>query len=104
IFRAAHELDGALRVVYLENYEMDLGALLTSGCDLWLNNPMKPLEASGTSGMKAALNGVPSLSVVDGWWVEGHVEGITGWSIGDSDAVEPDSAADAADLYAKLER
>jgi starch phosphorylase len=104
IYRAAHELDGALRVVYLENYEMDLGALLTSGADLWLNNPMKPLEASGTSGMKAALNGVPSLSVLDGWWVEGHVEGITGWSIGDSDAVEPDSAADAADLYAKLER
>lgn len=104
IFQASRELDGALRVVYLENYEMDLGALLTSGSDLWLNNPMKPLEASGTSGMKAALNGVPSLSVLDGWWVEGHVEGITGWSVGDSDAVEPDSAADAADLYAKLER
>jgi starch phosphorylase len=103
IYRAAHDLDGALRVVYLENYEMDLGALLTSGADLWLNNPMKPLEASGTSGMKAALNGVPSLSVLDGWWVEGHVEGITGWSIGDSDASEPNSTADAADLYSKLE-
>ncbi|HEY9478724.1 MAG TPA: alpha-glucan family phosphorylase [Gemmatimonadaceae bacterium] len=104
IFQAAHELDGALRVVYLENYEMDLGALLTSGVDLWLNNPMKPLEASGTSGMKAAINGVPSLSVLDGWWVEGHVEGITGWSIGDAAATAPDSAAEASDLYAKLER
>ena len=104
IFRAAHELDGALRVVYLENYEMDLGALLTSGVDLWLNNPMKPLEASGTSGMKAAINGVPSLSVLDGWWVEGHVEGITGWSIGNAEATAPDSAAEAHDIYTKLER
>jgi starch phosphorylase len=104
IFQAARELDGALRVVYLENYEMDLGALLTSGVDLWLNNPMKPLEASGTSGMKAAINGVPSLSVLDGWWVEGHVEGVTGWSIGTADASQPDSAAEAADLYSKLER
>ncbi|HET7550128.1 MAG TPA: alpha-glucan family phosphorylase [Gemmatimonadaceae bacterium] len=104
IFRAAHELDGALRVVYLENYEMDLGALLTSGVDLWLNNPMKPLEASGTSGMKAAINGVPSLSVLDGWWVEGHVEGVTGWSIGDSDAADSNSVAEADDLYTKLER
>jgi starch phosphorylase len=103
IFQAARELDGALRVVYLENYEMDLGALLTSGVDLWLNNPMKPLEASGTSGMKAAINGVPSLSVLDGWWVEGHVEGITGWSIGDSDTADSNSA-EAEDLYTKLER
>ena len=102
IFQAARELDGALRVVYLENYEMDLGALLTSGVDLWLNNPMKPLEASGTSGMKAAINGVPSLSVLDGWWVEGHVEGVTGWSIGDASA-DSDSAAEAESLYAKLE-
>jgi starch phosphorylase len=104
IFQAAQELDGALRVVYLENYEMDLGAFLTSGVDLWLNNPMKPLEASGTSGMKAALNGVPSLSVLDGWWVEGHVEGITGWSIGDAEATDPNSAAEASELYTKLER
>lgn len=103
IFQAARDLDGLLRVVYLENYEMDLGALLTSGVDLWLNNPMKPLEASGTSGMKAALNGVPSLSVLDGWWVEGHVEGITGWSIGDS-ASDSNSAAEAESLYTKLER
>ena len=104
IFEAAHELEGSIRVVYLENYDMELGALLTSGVDLWLNNPMKPLEASGTSGMKAAINGVPSLSVLDGWWVEGHVEGVTGWAIGDGDPSEPDSAAESADLYSKLER
>ncbi|HEY9449697.1 MAG TPA: alpha-glucan family phosphorylase [Gemmatimonadaceae bacterium] len=104
VFRAARELEGSIRVVYLENYEMDLGALLTSGVDLWLNNPMKPLEASGTSGMKAALNGVPSLSVLDGWWVEGHVEGVTGWSIGNGNATEPNSAAEANDMYLKLER
>lgn len=64
---------------------------------------MKPLEASGTSGMKAALNGVPSLSVRDGWWIEGHVEGATGWSIG-SDESEGDQSRDAQDLYLKLER
>ena len=104
IHQAAASLSGEVTVVYVENYEMEIAATMIAGVDLWLNNPMKPLEASGTSGMKAALNGVPSLSVLDGWWVEGHVEGITGWSVGDSDAVEPDSAADAADLYAKLER
>jgi glycogen phosphorylase len=71
--------------------------------DLWLNNPMKPLEASGTSGMKAALNGVPSFSVLDGWWVEGHVEGVTGWSIGGPE-LEADPTRDAVDLYIKLER
>jgi glycogen phosphorylase len=102
IHKAAAELGDALRVVYLENYEMDLGRLMTGGVDLWLNNPLRPLEASGTSGMKAALNGVPSLSVLDGWWVEGHVEGVTGWSIGPDDASDP--AGDAPDMYNKLER
>jgi len=84
IFAKARELSGVVRVVYLEDYDMTLGGLLTSGVDLWVNNPQPPLEASGTSGMKAALNGVPSLSVLDGWWVEGHVEGVTGWSIGEA--------------------
>jgi starch phosphorylase len=103
IFEAAETLGDRVRVVYLENYEMSLGQLMTSGVDLWLNNPMKPLEASGTSGMKAALNGVPSLSVLDGWWVEGCVEGVTGWSIGDSDFPEANPDSDAAALYMKLE-
>lgn len=104
IFQAGQELGDDLTVVYLENYGMDLGALLTSGCDLWLNNPMRPLEASGTSGMKAALNGVPSLSVLDGWWIEGCFEGATGWSIGDDARLPQDPARDIEELYLKLER
>ena len=104
IFEAAASLEDTVKVVYLENYDMNLGALMTSGSDIWLNNPMRPLEASGTSGMKAALNGVPSLSVLDGWWVEGHVEGVTGWSIGDDDELPADPAEDIAELYYKLER
>jgi glycogen phosphorylase len=104
VFEGAASLGEDVRVVWLENYEMGLGKLLTSGVDLWLNTPMRPLEASGTSGMKAALNGIPSLSVLDGWWVEGHVEGITGWSIGDEgDTSVPDRERDARDMYSKLE-
>ncbi|MEO8705395.1 MAG: alpha-glucan family phosphorylase, partial [Kofleriaceae bacterium] len=73
------------QIVFLENYDMTLGALLTRGADIWLNNPRRPLEASGTSGMKAAMNGVPNLSILDGWWPEGCVHGVTGWKIGDPD-------------------
>ena len=80
------------QVVFLENYDMRLGALLTRGTDVWLNNPRRPLEASGTSGMKAAMNGVPNLSILDGWWPEGCEHGVTGWKIGD-----PDPADDAFD-------
>ena len=80
IFKVAAELKEIIRVVYLEEYDMELAKYLCSGVDLWLNTPQKPEEASGTSGMKAALNGVPSLSILDGWWIEGHVEGVTGWS------------------------
>jgi starch phosphorylase len=87
VIRRVHEardaLRGAVSVAYLANYDMELGKLLCAGVDIWLNTPLPPREASGTSGMKAALNGVPSLSVLDGWWVEGHIEGVTGWSIGD---------------------
>jgi starch phosphorylase len=72
-------------VVFLENYDMRTGALMTRGADIWLNNPRRPLEASGTSGMKAAMNGVPNVSVLDGWWPEGCVHGVTGWKIGDPD-------------------
>ena len=101
IYSAATALQGLVQVVYLENYEMDIAHLMTSGVDLWLNTPTKPLEASGTSGMKAALNGVPSYSVLDGWWVEGCIDGVTGWSIG---RARSDASEEIADLYVKLER
>src|SRR5687768_9502148 len=104
IFDASHQLGAAVRVVYLENYDMNLGRVLTSGCDVWLNNPIPPLEASGTSGMKAALNGVPSFSVLDGWWIEGCHEGTTGWGIGGDRERPRDPSGDATDLYDKLER
>jgi starch phosphorylase len=103
IHEAARALADTITVVYVENYEMAIAAKIVAGVDLWLNNPMKPLEASGTSGMKAALNGVPSLSVLDGWWIEGHVEGVTGWSIGGSEP-EGDQSKDAGEIYLKLER
>ena len=85
---------------------MDLAKLLTAGVDVWLNTPKPPLEASGTSGMKAALNGVPSLSVLDGWWIEGHIEGVTGWAVGEPAQPQEDGnrdARDAASLYEKLD-
>jgi starch phosphorylase len=104
IFEAAAILTADVRVVYLENYDMALGKLLCSGVDVWLNTPLRPQEASGTSGMKAALNGVPSCSVLDGWWIEGHIEGVTGWSIGDENMTENDSLAEAKSLYEKLEQ
>jgi starch phosphorylase len=103
IFEAAAPLRDTVPVVYLEDYDMTLGKLVCSGVDLWLNNPQKPHEASGTSGMKAALNGVPSLSVLDGWWIEGHVEGVTGWSIGDDWYAESNLARETMSLYDKLE-
>jgi starch phosphorylase len=103
IHHAAREVADMVTVVYVENYEMAIASKIVAGVDLWLNNPMKPLEASGTSGMKAALNGVPSLSVLDGWWIEGHVEGVTGWSIGGTDP-DGDQSKDANEIYLKLER
>jgi len=103
IFELSKELRDVATVVYLENYDMDLARTLCAGVDVWLNTPERPLEASGTSGMKAALNGVPSLSVLDGWWIEGHVEGVTGWAIGDHDDAAPDPTREANALYDKLE-
>lgn len=103
IFEAATALNATIPVIYLEEYDMTLAKYLCSGVDLWLNTPQKPQEASGTSGMKAALNGVPSFSVLDGWWVEGHVEGVTGWSIGDDWQSESNPEREIASLYHKLE-
>ncbi len=100
VIELSHQLsEGLLKIVYLENYEWKLGGLLTSGVDLWLNTPKRPYEASGTSGMKAALNGVPSLSILDGWWIEGWIEGVTGWAIEDRE----DEMEEALSLYEQLE-
>jgi starch phosphorylase len=107
IFRSKERLNAEIKIAYLEDYDLELGRLITSGVDLWLNTPEPPLEASGTSGMKAALNGVPSLSILDGWWIEGHIEGVTGWSIGENGrgmGDEVDRSKDAASLYDKLEQ
>lgn len=108
IMAARTALRPEVEVVYLENYDWALARLLVAGVDVWLNTPQPPLEASGTSGMKAALNGVPSLSVLDGWWLEGWVEGVTGWAIGEccpSDATaEFRARCDAPSLYQKLEQ
>jgi starch phosphorylase len=102
VYEAARQLGDAIRIVYVENYEMAIAAKIVAGVDVWLNTPRPPLEASGTSGMKAALNGVPSLSTLDGWWVEGCIENMTGWAIGDGDDLGDGFDADA--LYDKLER
>ncbi|NWG73523.1 MAG: alpha-glucan family phosphorylase [Rubrivivax sp.] len=105
VFEHIAALRGKLDVVYLEDYDMALARRMVAGVDLWLNTPLPPLEASGTSGMKAAMNGVPQLSVLDGWWIEGCIEGVTGWAIvdGHATAAGEDRAADAAALYGKLE-
>lgn len=111
IFTAAKNLRDEIKIVYLPNYDMALGKILTAGVDVWLNTPQPPMEASGTSGMKAAINGVPSLSILDGWWIEGCIEGITGWAIGNhsrrvDDAKNPQDSRskDAASLYEKLQQ
>lgn len=97
----ANQLVDEVNIVFLENYNMHLGRLITSGVDLWLNTPIRPNEASGTSGMKAALNGVPNLSVIDGWWAEGCKDNENGWAIGSPDSCN--DIADAESLYFKLE-
>ncbi|HUJ19512.1 MAG TPA: alpha-glucan family phosphorylase [Nitrospirota bacterium] len=101
------KLRGKIEIAFLPGYDMDIALKLVSGVDIWLNTPLRPLEASGTSGMKAAHNGVINFSVLDGWWIEGHIEGYTGWSIGgmptETSASGASDAEDAADLYFKLE-
>lgn len=93
VFARARELGASIRFIWIPDYDLRVARTIVSGVDVWLNTPAPPMEASGTSGMKAAHNGVPSLSTRDGWWVEGHIEGVTGWSL-----------ADANELYEKLER
>ncbi len=100
----AHALSDVIRVVYVEDFDWQWAPLLYSGVDLWLNTPKRPQEASGTSGMKAALNGVPSLSILDGWWIEGCLEGVTGWGFGERADAADDDAYEAGSLYHKLER
>ena len=102
LHRHMRDLQDVLRVVYLPDYGMELAQNMVAGVDVWLNTPLPPREASGTSGMKAAFNGVPNLSVLDGWWIEGCIEGITGWAVGNSEAVS--DGEDAASLYRKLEQ
>jgi starch phosphorylase len=104
IHAKAKELKGDIEMVYLPDYNMRLARMLVSGVDVWLNTPRRPREASGTSGMKAAVNGVPSLSTLDGWWIEGCIEGMTGWAIGSLDPDEDTDAKCAESLYYKLER
>jgi len=101
IYGHLHEVGGVIRGVYLPNYDMEKALAMVAGVDVWINTPLRPLEASGTSGMKAAFNGVPHLSVLDGWWIEGCIEGVTGWAVGDS--AESDNGNDAQSLYDKLE-
>lgn len=106
IIQLRNSLPAQIKFTFVPNYDFELGKLFTSGVDVWLNTPQAPLEASGTSGMKAALNGVPSLSVLDGWWIEGCIEGVTGWAIGSSRVGEQSSRDDALEaqaLYDKLE-
>lgn len=96
------KLADVLPIAFLPSYDMDIALAMVSGVDVWLNTPLRPLEASGTSGMKAALNGVPQLSVLDGWWIEGCIEGVTGWAIGNS--ANAANGDDADSLYQKLEQ
>lgn len=108
IINLSKGLKDKVKIVYLQNYNMDIAKKIVSGVDVWLNTPQRPLEASGTSGMKAAHNGVINFSVLDGWWIEGYIEGVTGWAIGglpqDEKLGEDSSPSDANDLYIKLER
>jgi len=100
VFEAAATLEPmGVTILYLENYDWKLGEMLTQGVDVWVNTPRRPYEASGTSGMKALLNGVPSLSVLDGWWVEGCAENVTGWAIERADTED----GEANSIYDKLE-
>ncbi|HDM25185.1 MAG TPA: alpha-glucan family phosphorylase, partial [Thermoplasmatales archaeon] len=105
IFEVMKTIGGRVKMTYIQNYDMTIGKMVTAGVDLWLNTPRRPREASGTSGMKAAHNGVPQFSTLDGWWLEGCIENITGWAIGPekTEDAESDDEVDRNDLYNKLE-
>lgn len=102
IFASAKTVEEEIPVAFLENYDMATGLAMTSGVDIWLNNPIRPLEASGTSGMKAAMNGVPNCSILDGWWPEACKHGVNGWAIGNAED-ERNDPRDAANIYSTLE-
>ncbi len=102
IFDSKKEIADEIPVAFLEDYSMATGAAMTSGVDIWLNNPIRPFEASGTSGMKAAMNGVPNCSILDGWWPEGCEHGVNGWAIGEADD-ERDDERDAQQVLDSLE-
>lgn len=104
ILQIKNQLNSSIRIAYIPDYDMNIGRLITAGVDLWLNTPKVPMEASGTSGMKAALNGVPSLSILDGWWIEGCIEGVTGWAITPSPTTSIPNDGEAETLYQKLEQ
>ncbi len=103
IIRISQEMEDIIKIVYIRNYDMAVAKKIVSGVDLWLNTPKKPNEASGTSGMKAAHNGIPSFSILDGWWIEGCIEDVTGWAIGSNSQTESSDEQDAESLYTKLE-
>ena len=102
IFASAKTVEEEIPVAFLENYSMATGLAMTSGVDIWLNNPIRPLEASGTSGMKAAMNGVPNCSILDGWWPEACNHGINGWAIGNAEDDRNDPR-DAENIYSTLQ-
>jgi starch phosphorylase len=109
ISKSINSENSKLRIVFLDDYDMRLAKILVAGCDIWLNTPQRPFEASGTSGMKAALNGVPQMSTLDGWWLEGCIDNVTGWSIGPHPQdpgfkIDTDMVDEAQDLYNKLEQ
>ena len=102
IFESAEQIADEIPVAFIENYDMHTGLMMTSGVDIWLNNPIRPMEASGTSGMKAAMNGVPNCSILDGWWPEACIHGVNGWAIGDAED-DRDDDRDAENIYKVLE-
>jgi glycogen phosphorylase len=101
VHRVMGELRGEVQIAFPPGYDMALAKVMVAGADVWLNTPLPPMEASGTSGMKAAVNGGLNLSVLDGWWIEACIDGVTGWAVGGDDRRHED---DAQDLYDKLER